>query len=438
MLTTLLPIDEGEAKIGGYDVKRNPKEVRRHIGYVGQLGGTDTEATGRENLMLSGLLYGMSKVATQKQAEFLIDLLDLREIIDRLAKTYSGGQRRRLEIALGILHKPDVLFLDEPTTGLDPQNRANLWEHIRKLKAAGMTVFLTTHYLEEADELCDRLCIMDKGVIVAEGTPLALQGVTRYGKGGLIMKILFEIWLLFKRKIMETIRQPAWTIMGLITPLLYITLFSPLLKNLTVPPITTSEVLNTFVPGILTLLAFGNGAGAGYLIINELQSGVIERLRVSPASRFSLLMGTVLRDIVTFLVPSILVILIAQLFGFHIHLFGLLLMFVLLSFLVALISAWAGSLGLIIKQVGSLATVLNGLQLPLTLLSGVLLPMSLAPKWLQIISHVNPLYYTVEASRVLASGIIDSPEVFKAFAVIVPLTIVTLCWATRVYRKAIA
>ena len=175
MLTTLLPIDEGEAKIGGYDVKRNPKEVRRHIGYVGQLGGTDTEATGRENLMLSGLLYGMSKVATQKQAEFLIDLLDLREIIDRLAKTYSGGQRRRLEIALGILHKPDVLFLDEPTTGLDPQNRANLWEHIRKLKAAGMTVFLTTHYLEEADELCDRLCIMDKGVIVAEGTPLALK-----------------------------------------------------------------------------------------------------------------------------------------------------------------------------------------------------------------------------------------------------------------------
>ncbi|WP_313135049.1 ATP-binding cassette domain-containing protein [Anaerocolumna sp.] len=175
MLTTLLPIDEGEAKIGEYDVKRNPREVRKHIGYVGQLGGGDIEATGRENLMLSGRLYGMDKKAVQKQSELLMDLLDLRDIIDRLVKTYSGGQRRRLEIALGILHKPDVLFLDEPTTGLDPQNRANLWEHIRILKSAGVTVFLTTHYLEEADELCDRLCIMDKGIIVAEGTPQILK-----------------------------------------------------------------------------------------------------------------------------------------------------------------------------------------------------------------------------------------------------------------------
>ena len=175
MLTTLLPIDEGEAKIGEYDVKRNPREVRKHIGYVGQLGGADIEATGRENLMLSGRLYGIAKKAVQKQSELLMDLLDLRDIIDRLVKTYSGGQRRRLEIALGILHKPDVLFLDEPTTGLDPQNRANLWEHIRRLKSAGMTVFLTTHYLEEADELCDRLCIMDKGIILAEGTPQILK-----------------------------------------------------------------------------------------------------------------------------------------------------------------------------------------------------------------------------------------------------------------------
>ncbi|MNO90136.1 Daunorubicin/doxorubicin resistance ATP-binding protein DrrA [compost metagenome] len=175
MLTTLLPIEAGEAKISQYDVKRKPNEVRKHIGYVGQLGGADAEATGRENLILSGRLYGMTKKAVQEQSEILIDLMDLRDIIDRLTKTYSGGQRRRLEIALGILHKPDVLFLDEPTTGLDPQNRANLWEHIRKLKSAGMTVFLTTHYLEEADELCDRLCIMDKGIIVAEGTPQTLK-----------------------------------------------------------------------------------------------------------------------------------------------------------------------------------------------------------------------------------------------------------------------
>lgn len=175
MLTTLLPIDGGEARIGSYDVKRHPARVRRHIGYVGQLGGADLEATGRENLMLSGRLYGMRKDEVKQQSEQIMDLLELRDVMDRQAKTYSGGQRRRLEIGLGILHKPDVLFLDEPTTGLDPHNRANLWEHIRKLREGGMTVFLTTHYLEEADELCDRLCIMDRGVIVAEGTPQALK-----------------------------------------------------------------------------------------------------------------------------------------------------------------------------------------------------------------------------------------------------------------------
>ncbi len=175
MLTTLMPIDEGEVRIGPYEVKKDPGKVRRHIGYVGQLGGADLAATGRENLILSGRLYGMTKTETVQQAEYLTGLLDLGDIIDRLVQTYSGGQRRRLEIALGILHKPEVLFLDEPTTGLDPQNRANLWEHIRKLKAAGMTIFLTTHYLEEADELCDRICIMDKGVIVAEGTPRELK-----------------------------------------------------------------------------------------------------------------------------------------------------------------------------------------------------------------------------------------------------------------------
>ena len=251
-------------------------------------------------------------------------------------------------------------------------------------------------------------------------------------------RISFEIWILFKRKLMETIRQPAWTIMGMITPLLYIVLFAPLLKNMSSPPLSTSEVLNMFVPGILIMFAFIVSAGAGYVIISELQSGIIERLRVSPASRFSLLMGTVLRDVVIFLVPSFVVILIASFFGFSIHLFGLFLMFVLLSFLVAIISAWAGSLGLIMKQIGSLSTVLNLLQLPLTLLSGILLPISLAPKWLQVIAHINPLYYTVEASRALANGIVYSPEVFIGFAVIIPLTVLTLCWATNVYRKVIA
>jgi len=175
MLTTLLPIESGSATVAGIDVARRPKQVRSRIGYVSQLGGADELATGRENLILQGRLYGGDRASVVSRAQMLMDVLDLKEFADRRVKTYSGGQRRRLDVALGIVHEPEVLFLDEPSTGLDPQNRANLWDHVRSLRSRGTTIFLTTHYLEEADALCDRLMIMDHGEIVAEGTPRDLK-----------------------------------------------------------------------------------------------------------------------------------------------------------------------------------------------------------------------------------------------------------------------
>jgi ABC-2 type transport system ATP-binding protein len=175
MLTTLLPIDAGSATVAGCDVAQRPKAVRERIGYVSQLGGADDLATGRENLLLQGRLYGRDRADVARRVEDLLGLLDLGSFADRRVKTYSGGQRRRLDVALGIVHEPEVLFLDEPTTGLDPQNRANLWDHLRALRERGTTVFLTTHYLEEADALCDRVMIIDHGLIVAEGSPRELK-----------------------------------------------------------------------------------------------------------------------------------------------------------------------------------------------------------------------------------------------------------------------
>jgi ABC-2 type transport system ATP-binding protein len=171
ILTTLLAADGGEAV------------VRRRIGYVGQLGGADASATGRENLLLAGRLYGMSAAATRARCAELLGVLDLGAIADRAVRTYSGGQRRRLEVALGIMHRPAVLFLDEPTTGLDPQNRANLWSQLQDLRAAGTTIVVTTHYLDEADQLCDRVAIIDHGRVIAEGTPAELK---RRSAGGTI------------------------------------------------------------------------------------------------------------------------------------------------------------------------------------------------------------------------------------------------------------
>lgn len=175
MLATLLPPSEGQANVAGCDLLKQPQQVRERIGYVSQAGGTDGSATARENLILQARLYGKSKTDAQHRAAELIEALELTEFADRPARTYSGGQKRRLDLGLGMVHQPTLLFLDEPTTGLDPQSRARLWDEVRKLRAQGTTIFLTTHYLDEADVLADRLSIMDHGQIVAEGTPDALK-----------------------------------------------------------------------------------------------------------------------------------------------------------------------------------------------------------------------------------------------------------------------
>ena len=170
MLATLLPPTAGTATVAGADLARDPQTVRRRIGYVPQGGSTDPAMTGRGELVLQARLYGMDRSSAAKRATEVLEALDLEAAADRGTGTYSGGMRRRLDIGLGIVHRPAVLFLDEPTTGLDPQARARMWDEIRSLRDGGTTVFLTTHYLEEADALADRLAIIDHGTIVARGT----------------------------------------------------------------------------------------------------------------------------------------------------------------------------------------------------------------------------------------------------------------------------
>ena len=170
MLATLLKPTGGQATVAGADLARDPDTVRRRIGYVPQGGSTDPAETGRGELVIQGRLYGMNKPTAHARAREVLAALDLEAAADRPVGTYSGGMRRRLDVGLGIVSRPQVLFLDEPTTGLDPQARARMWDEIRGLREGGTTVFLTTHYLEEADALADRLAIIDHGVIVAEGT----------------------------------------------------------------------------------------------------------------------------------------------------------------------------------------------------------------------------------------------------------------------------
>jgi ABC-2 type transport system ATP-binding protein len=180
ILTTLAAADSGSATVAGYDVAREPDKVRRAIGVVAQRSGADPVATGRDNLVLQGRLYGLRGAQLSRRVDELLTRFDLADAAGRQVKTYSGGMLRRLDVAIGLVHRPQVLFLDEPTTGLDPEARTAMWEEIERLAGAeGLTILLTTHYLEEADKLAARLAIVDRGRVVVQGTPDELKGELR-------------------------------------------------------------------------------------------------------------------------------------------------------------------------------------------------------------------------------------------------------------------
>jgi ABC-2 type transport system ATP-binding protein len=184
MLTTLLTITAGRAEVLGTDVATEPEAVRRRIGVALQEAGLDPRQTGRELLTLHGRLYGFSQDEAVARTQELLELVELEGAADRVIKGYSGGMQRRLDLAAALVHEPEVLFLDEPTTGLDPASRLTIWEEVRRINGRGTTVFLTTQYLEEADALCDRLAIIDDGRIVREGTPASLKAELSERRGG--------------------------------------------------------------------------------------------------------------------------------------------------------------------------------------------------------------------------------------------------------------
>ncbi len=248
------------------------------------------------------------------------------------------------------------------------------------------------------------------------------------------MKTARDIGLLFQRYITQLLRNPVWLVVGFSTPILYLALFTPLLKNV----VPGGHVLNLFLPGILALLAFASGVTAGFNTIFELQGGMIERLRVTPASRFAILTGPILAGMVMMFVFDAVVVAVGAGFGFSVHWLGLAVLAVLLGLLMIILAAFSIATALITKEISSFAAIVNGINLPVLLLAGVLLPISLGPVWIRVLAHFNPLYYLVQAARVLASGTLAGAAVWQALAVLVPLCALVLTWATRVFRKAVA
>ena len=195
MLTTLLSITSGTARVAGVDVAAEPAAARWRMGVALQEAGLDPRQTGRELLVLQARLFDLSPQAASARAQELLELVDLVDAADRRIKSYSGGMKRRLDLASALVHEPQVLFLDEPTTGLDPASRLTVWDEVRRINSRGTTVFLTTQYLEEADQLCDRLAIIDDGRIVREGTPQQLKAGLRERRGLDSSPTLDEVFL---------------------------------------------------------------------------------------------------------------------------------------------------------------------------------------------------------------------------------------------------
>ncbi len=252
------------------------------------------------------------------------------------------------------------------------------------------------------------------------------------------MKTLQDTGLLTQRRLIQTLRNPLWLIVSFSTPVLYLALFTPLLKGISPGHPTNGEVLAVFLPGILSLLAFVNGSSLGFSTIFELQSGLIERLRVTPASRLAILLGPIVSGLIGMYIFDTVVLIVGWAFGYRIHWGGLAVLAVLLALLMTTFGAFSVAVALKAKEISSFAALINGINLPILLLAGVLLPIAYGPLWLRVLAHANPLYYLVEASRRLGVGAVSTSQVGVAFAVLTPLCAISLYWATWIFRRAVA
>jgi ABC-2 type transport system permease protein len=253
------------------------------------------------------------------------------------------------------------------------------------------------------------------------------------------MKILRDTWLVFGRYLGLFLRNPVWVVIGVVQPLLYLLLFAPLLKSIAaMPGFPPGGAYNVFVPGLLIQLGLFGASGVGFSLIAELRFGVVERLRVTPVSRLALLLGRALRDILTLLIQSLLLVLVALPFGLHIHPVGLLVMLGLLALIGLLFASVSYALALWLKSEDAFAPLLFTATLPLLLLSGVLLPLNLAPGWLRAIANANPLAYAVDAARALFNNHPGDPSVVKGVLIMAVLAVAAVVIAARSFGRAVA
>jgi ABC-2 type transport system permease protein len=253
------------------------------------------------------------------------------------------------------------------------------------------------------------------------------------------MKLIRDTWLVFSRQILLLIRNPTWVFVGVFQPVMYLLLFAPLLKPALAPLGATSnaDVYRIFVPGLLILLALFGGLFSGFGLIAELRAGIIERSRVTPVSRFALLLGRSLRDVVTMIVQAIIITLLSLVFGLRVHVGYLLLAYLLLALIALMTSSLSSAVALVVRSEDALAPLMNTVSQPILLLSGILLPLTFAPLWLRNVAKWNPFSWAVDGTRALFDGDISNDKVWQGLLIVVALTVLSVVWAARKFATSV-
>jgi ABC-2 type transport system ATP-binding protein len=448
MLTTLASITSGKAKVAGFDVKQDPAKVRESIGVVPQELTADDELKGIENLNLLARLHHVPQSELKSRTSDLLRLFDLEEAAERRVRTYSGGMRRRLQMAMGLVHSPKILFLDEPTLGLDIQTRTKVWEYIKQLNKDGLSVFMTTHYLEEADSLCDRIAIIDHGMIKVLDSPARLK----QSIGGRVLRIevsngvdLTE-FLKAIPNVSEVAKEKHSYKMKLSssedTALFYIALFGNSFNPTSLVPsningfqlsssqldqVKTAILSQTFggaatyisylTAGIISLILVFNMAFGGIDLVLDRQLGFLSTLLTAPISRASIYFSGVLQNMVKAMALAFITFIVAALLpnglvlgkGFGVLEFlGAFGSFALLAFALSCVFT---ALALSVKSIDSLVAIVNFATFPLVFTSTALFPEGGFPTWLATISNYNPITWATDGARLLmVKGMLDSAQ----------------------------
>lgn len=445
ILTTLSRPDKGKAKVAGIDVIRNPNAVRRSIGCVSQRSGISPDATGRDNLILQGKLYGLHGRTLKERVSELLEHFHLSDAADRLSITYSGGMRRKLDIAMGLIHRPQVLFLDEPTTGLDPEARTSLWEIISRLsKEQGMTILLTTHYLEEADHLAEQLAIVNSGKVIVKGAP---EGLKRKLKGDAI-----HIELVKSESILEdTIHQTCAQIESVHEVLiekhsLHIwvqsgpTTLPTVLNKLEIAgiQIVSAEIAHPSLDDVY-LQYTGQSlkkTQKGATLLMDLNNGVIDRFLITPVNRVSFILGKLVQQAALFVIQSLILIVLSRVIGakFTDSIYGILIIIVSAVLLGVAMGALSIGFALITRKIDSMVSLMQFFTFPLMFLSSALMPQSLTPTWIKIVGYFNPVNWAVRAGRGAFGAHADWEVVLLNGALVFAFAIVCVLLSTQAFR----